>query len=128
MAHFTSNCESLLSFIVHIIAQPFFKLRMPRFLAAKFSTITILLCKSHFVFLSQSRIQLLITSYILPATLFPMFSASSIPKLFFCREQVITRSCSHSLLHSLMRNRIICLEASGTNVASNNACTPVFLW
>ena len=38
-----------LSFIVDVIAQPFFKLRMPRFLVAKCPTITILL-KLHFIF------------------------------------------------------------------------------
>ena len=79
LAHFTSNCASILSFIVHVIAQPFIKFRMPRFLAAKCPTIrpTILLFKSHF-FLRKSRIQLSLTSYFLPAARFSMFSAFSI--------------------------------------------------
>ena len=66
----------LLPFIVHVIAQPFFKLRMPRFLVAKCPTITIS-SQVAFYFLRLSRIQLSLTSYVLPIAWFPMFSASS---------------------------------------------------
>ena len=70
LAHFTTNCTCLLSFIVRAIAQSFFKLcEMPDDYYSS---------QVAFYFLRQSRIQLSLTSYVLPAAWFPMFSASSV--------------------------------------------------
>ena len=116
MAHFTTNCASLLSFIFHIIAQPFFKLRMPRFLVAKCQMITILF-KSHFIFCASHEYNFRSHRTFFPLHVSNVFRFFSYPKLFFCRERAITKSCSNSLLHtwfalhSLTRDGIICLEA-----------------
>ena len=126
------NCAFLLYFIVHAIAQPFFKLQMPLFLVAKCPTITILL-KSHFIFCANHEYNFRSHRSSSRCMISNVFCFLRYPKLFFCRERAIPRSCSNSLLntwfalHSLTRDGIICLRRSSINLVSNNACTPVFL-
>ena len=86
---------------------------MPRFLAAKCPMITILLCKSHFVFCASHEYNFLSHHTFSRCTVTNVFCFFDYPKLYFCRERAITRSCSHSLLntwfalHSLMYDGII---------------------
>ena len=116
-----SNCAPVLSFIIHIIAQPFFKFWMLCFLPTKCPTVTISLLKSHFVFAQVTNTtftHIILSSH---STVSNVFCFFNYPKLFFCCERAITRSCSHSQLNTWFTLHSLKCYWSHMNWGDNNA-------
>ena len=100
--HFTSNYASVLSFIVHVIAYPFFfsnsgclafwLRNAQRLLFFSLSRILFFLPVTNTTFA-----HIILSSRCTVSNVFCFFNY---PKLFFRHEPTITRSCSHRLLNT----------------------------